>query len=146
MNKKLVTLYPQPAFAASVDSIKAGQFKSVENEKELLRRIRMLAILLDNQFRVPGTNFRFGWDSVIGLIPGFGDVATGVLAAYIVYLAHQLNVPRDILGKMIVNVVIDVSAGMVPVVGDVLDVAWKANLKNIRLLEQYLRNRDSITH
>lgn len=141
MTKKLVTLHPQAAFAIPVDSIQAGKFDSLEKEKELLRRIRMLAILLDNQFRIPGTNFRFGWDSVIGLVPGFGDVATGLLSAYIVYLAHQLNVPRDVLAKMIVNVVIDVSAGMVPVVGDVLDVAWRANLKNIRLLEQYLQSR-----
>jgi len=111
-----------------------------KEKKELLRRVRLLGTLLDNKFRIPGIGIRFGWDGIIGLIPGVGDFATGLLAAYIVYAAHQLGVPRDILVKMMANVAIDFAAGLVPVLGDVLDVAWKANLKNIRLLERYLQS------
>ncbi len=119
---------------------------SVQNKKrltaseraEILRRIRMLGRMLDQRFSVPTTRIRFGWDEVIGLIPGFGDFLTGALSAYIVYLAHQLEVPKPLIAKMLVNVAVDVSAGLVPVIGDVLDVAWKANSKNIQLLERHL--------
>jgi len=125
--------------------IRPGKAGSVpltsDQEKQILDRIRTLGMLLDNRFTLPGIGIRFGWDGLIGLIPGVGDFATGLLSAYIVYLAHQLNVPKPLLARMLVNIVVDVTAGAVPVVGDLLDVAWKANLKNIRLLEQHLLKR-----
>lgn len=115
--------------------------RPVVDQAEVMRRIRMLADLLDNRFVIPGTNYRIGLDAIIGLIPGIGDVATTALSAYIVYLAHQLDVPRYLLARMIFNVAVDMSVGVVPVLGDIADVAWKANLKNVRLLEHYLANR-----
>ncbi|SFI79639.1 DUF4112 domain-containing protein [Planctomicrobium piriforme] len=110
-------------------------------ELEILRRVQMLSNLLDNQFAIPGTSIRVGWDAVIGLIPGIGDIATTCLAGYLVYLARELNVPKPFLMRMIFNVAVDFGAGVVPVVGDVLDVAWKANLKNVKLLERHLQQR-----
>ncbi|WP_437229427.1 DUF4112 domain-containing protein [Planctomicrobium sp. SH661] len=111
------------------------------DEAEVLRRIRILADLMDNRFVIPGTNYRIGLDALIGLIPGIGDLATTAVAAYIVYLARQLNVPKTLLARMIFNVAVDMGMGIVPVVGDVMDVAWKANLKNVRLLERHLQTR-----
>lgn len=103
-----------------------------------IKRIRTLAKILDNAFRVPGTNWRFGWDSIIGLVPGGGDVATGLLASYIVVEAAKLGIPRRTLWRMIGNVAIDMAGGAVPLAGDVFDFAFKANRKNLRLVEQHL--------
>jgi hypothetical protein len=113
------------------------------DEAEILRRIRLLAHLLDNRFVLPGTNYRIGLDAIIGLIPGLGDFATAGLASYIIYLASQLGVPRRLLARMALNVLVDMSAGLVPVFGDILDLAWKSNLKNLRLLEQHLHKKSS---
>jgi len=111
------------------------------NEAEVMRQIRLIADLMDNRFAIPGTSLRIGLDGLIGLIPGIGDVATTVISAYLVYLAHQLDVPKHLLARMVFNIAVDMSVGVVPVLGDVLDVAWKANLKNVRLLERHLMQR-----
>lgn len=113
------------------------------SEADVLRQIRALAELMDNRFVIPGTSFRIGLDGLIGLIPGIGDVATTAISAYIVYLAHQLDVPKHLLARMVFNVAVDLTVGIVPVLGDVADVAWKANLKNVRLLERHLLRRQS---
>ena len=117
--------------------------KRVLTDAEVLQQVRILADLMDNRFVIPGTTFRIGLDGLIGLIPGIGDVATTVISAYIVYLAHQVNLPRHVLARMIFNVAVDMTVGIVPVLGDALDVAWKANLKNVRLLERHLQRRKS---
>ena len=103
-----------------------------------LKRIRRLAQLLDNAFAVPFTKFRFGWDSIIGLVPGGGDVATGVLATYIVIEAARLGIPRRTLWRMIANVALDMATGVVPIAGDLVDVAYKANRRNVKLLEEHV--------
>lgn len=109
-----------------------------ESDEARIKRIRTLARLLDNAFAVPGTNWRFGWDSLIGLVPGAGDVATALLASYIVAEAAKLGVPRRTLWRMLANVAIDMAGGAVPFAGDVFDFAFKANRKNLKLLEQHL--------
>jgi len=108
-----------------------------------IRRIRTLARLLDNAFGVPGTNWRFGWDSLIGLIPGGGDLATALLASYIVAEAAQLGVPRRVLWRMLANIAIDLAGGAVPFAGDVFDFAFKANRKNLKLVEKHLERREA---
>ncbi len=109
------------------------------NAEAKLRRIRRLAWLVDAAFVMPGTRFRFGLNSLIGLAPGAGDAVLGVISLYIIYEAAQLGVPRAVLLRMIGNVVVEVLGGSIPVIGDIFDVALKANIRNIRLLERHLR-------
>jgi hypothetical protein len=105
---------------------------------ERIARIDRLATLLDARFVIPFTKFRFGADSLIGLAPGVGDVLTTALSLYIVYEAHRLGVPRTVLGRMLGNVAIDGLIGAVPVAGDVFDVLWRANRRNVRILREHL--------
>ena len=103
-----------------------------------LSKLRRVSRLLDNAISIPGTKISFGLDPILGLIPGGGDTVTGGIAAYIVVEAARMGIPRDILGKMVGNILIDSFAGTVPVVGDLFDIGWKANVKNIELLEKHL--------
>ena len=102
-----------------------------------ITRLRGLKRLLDEAYRVPGTNIRFGWDAIVGLIPGAGDIVTALFACAIIVQAHQMRVPRIVQLRMVMNVVIDVVVGLVPVAGDVADVFWKSNSKNFGLLERH---------
>ncbi len=86
---------------------------------------------------MPGTNIRFGWDPIIGLVPWVGDVATALFACVLVVAAHQMAVPRVVQLRMLLNVMIDVLIGLVPVAGDIADVFWKANAKNMALIERH---------
>lgn len=103
-----------------------------------LARARTLARLLDSAARVPGTNIRFGADAIVGLIPGLGDVGGAALAGYLVILAQRLGAPRAVVLRMLANVAVDTLAGSVPVIGDLFDVAYKSNLRNVALLERAL--------
>ncbi len=104
-----------------------------------LKRIKRLAWLVDAAFVIPGTKFRFGLNALIGLAPGAGDAVLGVVSLYIIHQAVVLGVPRPLLMRMIGNVVLEVAGGSIPVIGDLFDVALKANLRNIRILEEHLR-------
>jgi len=94
---------------------------------------------MDSAYRVPGTSIRFGWDPVVGLLPGVGDVATASFAVTILYHAYRLGVPGVVLARMLLNVLIDLAAGLLPVAGDLADVAWKSNSLNLALLERHER-------
>lgn len=106
-----------------------------------LTRLRRLAWLLDGQFGLPGTRFRFGVNSVLGLAPVAGDVLLGVVSLYIVHQARALGAPNALLTRMLANVAIEVVGGSVPIVGDLFDMAFKANLRNLSLLEGWLQRR-----
>lgn len=106
-----------------------------------LARLRKLAWLLDAQFALPGTQFRFGLNGLIGLAPGMGDMLMGAVSLFIVNEARLMGVPPALLGRMLFNVFVEVFAGTVPVLGDVFDVAFKANLRNIALIEDWMRTR-----
>jgi len=110
-------------------------------EAATLRRLERLAHWLDDRWRVPGTSQRVGLDGLIGLIPGIGDLATGLLAAYILFEAHRLGVPNTVFARMLVNLGLDVVAGSVPVLGDLFDVGWKANRRNVDLLRRHLAGK-----
>lgn len=101
-------------------------------------RARVLARALDSAVRIPGTNMRFGLDAVLGLVPGLGDVAGAAMSSYLVLLGSRLGAPKPVLARMVLNVALDTLAGVVPVVGDLFDVAWKANTRNMALLERYI--------
>lgn len=103
-----------------------------------LARIRRLAWLIDGAFHLPGTRFRFGLNSIVGLVPGAGDAALGAVSLYIIYEASRLGVPRSRLARMVGNVALEVVGGSVPILGDVFDMALKANLRNIAILDQHL--------
>jgi hypothetical protein len=106
-----------------------------------LARLRKLAWLIDNSFGLPGTRFRFGLNSVIGLLPVGGDAVLGALSLYIIYEAAQLGVPRHKLLRMLANVGIEVFGGSIPIIGDLFDMALKANLRNLRIIEDHLWGR-----
>jgi Domain of unknown function (DUF4112) len=103
-----------------------------------LSRARTLTRLLDTAARVPGTGIRFGADAVLGLIPGLGDVAGAVLAGYLVLLAQRLGAPRSVVLRMLGNVAVDTLGGTVPLIGDLFDVAFKSNSRNLALLERVI--------
>ncbi len=103
-----------------------------------IQRLRKLSRLLDNAIAIPGTTFRIGLDPILGLIPGAGDFVGTALSAYIVIEAARLGIPRAALGKMVSNILLESLVGAIPVVGDWFDFAWKANTKNMELLEAHL--------
>ena len=106
-----------------------------------LARLRRLAWLLDAQFMLPGTKFRFGVNSLFGLAPFAGDVLLGAASLYLVWEARRLGAPPALLARMLANVAVEVAGGAVPYVGDLFDMAFKANLRNLALLEDWLRVR-----
>lgn len=115
-----------------------GHNRLDEAELARVKRLRKLAFLLDSQFRIPGTKIRFGLDSILGLLPGAGDTVTAMMAAYIVFEAWRIGIPKQIIGRMLGNLLIDWVIGSVPVIGDIFDVGFKANERNIRLIEEEL--------
>lgn len=106
--------------------------------QEAYERLNRLAYLLDERFSIPGTNWRFGLDAIIGLIPGLGDLVTSAISAYIVSEARRLGVSRVVLLRMSWNIILDTLLGIVPVVGDVFDAGWKANRRNVNLLMRHI--------
>ena len=102
------------------------------------RRVRVLAKLLDSSISIPGTPWKIGFDPIVGLIPGIGDLIGAVLSGYIVVEAVRADVPAFTLARMLVNVGIDTLLGAVPAVGDLFDAAWKSNMMNVALLERHL--------
>jgi hypothetical protein len=103
-----------------------------------ISRFRQLARLLDAAVRVPGTNIRFGLDAVLGLIPGAGDIAGGLLSTFIILQAAKLGAPQSVLVRMVMNVAVDSIVGAVPILGDLFDIGWKSNTRNAELLERYV--------
>ena len=103
-----------------------------------IQRLRKLSRVLDNAIAIPGTSFRIGLDPILGLIPGAGDLIGTALSAYIVIEAARLGIPRAALGKMVSNILLESLVGTIPVLGDWFDFAWKANTKNMELLEAHL--------
>ncbi|NPU94848.1 MAG: DUF4112 domain-containing protein [Gammaproteobacteria bacterium] len=106
-----------------------------------IQNLQRLANLLDNQFRIPFTRYRVGWDFIIGLIPVAGDVLTGLASLFILIGARKYGVSGRIQLRMLVNILIDVLAGSVPILGDILDASFKANARNMRLLLDAIESR-----
>jgi hypothetical protein len=107
-------------------------------EEIALQRVARLAYWLDDRFRIPGTRRRVGLDGLLGLIPGIGDTATTLIAAYVVFEAVRLGVPKATIARMLANIGVDFVIGLVPLVGDLADLAWKANRRNARMLRDHL--------
>ncbi len=108
------------------------------DRERILRRLRRLAYWLDNAVYIPVLNYRVGYDAIIGLIPGVGDAVTLIPEAYIIYESYRLGVPRRTLVQMMGNVGLELVVGVVPVFGDLFDATYKANTRNLVLLERHV--------
>ncbi|HEX4555539.1 MAG TPA: DUF4112 domain-containing protein [Xanthobacteraceae bacterium] len=115
-------------------------YTNPESRRGALARLDRLARLFDTAFVVPGTNIRFGVEAVMRLVPGIGDAAASALSCYLLYEAHRLGVPRQIFARMVLNVVIEGTAGTVPFLGDAFDVAFRANRRNVALLRDHFES------
>ena len=98
----------------------------------------LLSRVLDTWFRIPGTSIRFGIDGIIGFVPGIGDFLAGLASCIIVLAAFFRGVPMVTIARMVVNLAIEVGVGMVPVLGNLFDIGWRANRRNYHLLERSL--------
>lgn len=107
----------------------------------LLAHAHTLADLLDQQFTIPGTRIRYGYDALVGLIPGIGDTATAMVGLYIIVLARRAKVGKRTQLRMAANLGVDWLIGLIPIVDIVFDVAFKANVRNVKLLERDLARR-----
>ena len=106
-----------------------------------LEKLHKIARNMDYAFRIPLLGVRLGWDSIIGLVPGVGDALALAPAGYIVKEAHRMGASTPVLARMCANVGIDLLIGAVPLVGDIFDIGWKANSRNVALLRNHLEKR-----
>ena len=113
-------------------------YDGVEDLRSRIERLDRLSRLLDIAFVVPGTNIRFGVDAILGLIPVVGDWAGVALSSLVILEAARIGVPAGLLARMVGNVVIEGVVGSVPIAGDVFDVFWRANRRNLALLRRHL--------
>jgi len=118
---------------------------SFQAPEELLQA-QALANLLDYAVRIPVIGIRVGLDSLVGLIPVLGDGIMFFASMRILYLGYKMNLPKPLLGNMLRNSVFDMLLGFIPLVGDIFDLFFKANIKNVRIMEQYWvsQNKDII--
>ena len=107
------------------------------SQRHGLKHLERLAKLMDAQFRIPGTDIRFGLDGIIGLIPGAGDISTFAVSGYMVWIMANNGASGFVLAKMTLNILIDALIGSIPVIGDLFDIAFKANMRNMRLMQEH---------
>ena len=116
-----------------------------DEEKEILEekltRLRQLSENLDESFTIPGTNIKFGIDALIGLVPGGGDLIGGLFSLYLLRTAIKMKLPKSAIISIMFNIMIDTTIGIVPVIGDIFDIFWKSNKRNMRIIEKHLVNR-----
>jgi hypothetical protein len=104
--------------------------------------VERLVFLLDQALRIPGTRWRVGLDGIVGLLfPGGGDALGALVSAALVLLAARQGLPRVVVARMVFNVAVDALGGAVPLLGDLFDFGWKANTRNLRLLERHRSGR-----
>ena len=108
------------------------------NDRALVA-LRKWAVLLDSAFQVPGTRFRFGLDPIVGLLPGAGDLVSGFFSVMILVHSVRLRIPKVVIARMVLNTGLDLLTGAVPLLGDLFDAAFKANMRNLALLERHAR-------
>jgi hypothetical protein len=106
-----------------------------QNEEKLLR-LKLLGNRLDEIITIPGTKYKIGIDPIIGIFPVIGDLLGSILSIYIIYSGSKMGVSAQVIAKMSLNLGIDFTVGLIPVFGDIFDMGWKANKKNIELIEK----------
>jgi len=127
--------------AQRAEIIPPGEESAALARAAALERVDRLSRLLDSRFTLPGTGVTFGYDTLIGLIPGVGDAVTGAISLYIVNEARRAGAPKLLIAQMLANTATDTVFGAIPVIGDVFDFAFKANRKNARLLRRHLEKQ-----
>lgn len=115
------------------------------SEEATLKRVRAVSKLLDEAFRIPGTDYRIGIDPILGILPVAGDAIPTLLSFYPIVEAYRVGAPKRMLAKMTALVAIDATVGSIPVVGTIFDAVWKANMWNLRMLERHIEERTSGT-
>jgi hypothetical protein len=123
------------AMITSVDILNRNE--APMSRAEQLKRLAAIAGAMDTAFRIPFTKIRFGADSLLGLVPGVGDIAGLAVQAYVLHAAYRLGIPRKLMVKMLGNAAIDMTLGAVPIVGDVFDLFFKSNTRNLKLILDY---------
>lgn len=103
-----------------------------------LRKVRKIAKVLDTAIGIPGTKFRIGLDPILGLIPGGGDLITAGISGYMIFLAARCGLDSPQIYKMIKNIAIETIVGSIPIAGDIFDAYFKANIRNLEILEKHL--------
>jgi hypothetical protein len=116
--------------------------EKVMSVQERLDRLHKFANLSDQQFEFLGISF--GLDAIAGLVPVVGDVITGIVSLFTVFEARQMGVSNHIIYRMLFNIAVDVAGGSIPLIGDIFDIGWKVNRRNVALLEKYLRKKGTI--
>lgn len=111
-----------------------------------LARLEGLAKVMDSAFKIPGTEVRMGFDALLGLVPVIGDAISGAISSYLIWEAKKLGVPKLVLGRMVANTAIDTALGSIPFVGDMFDVAYRSNSKNVALLRRHLEKTHAVTY
>ena len=110
--------------------------ETIELNEEKLLRLKLLSERLDNSIKIPGTNQKIGIDAIIGLIPILGDFIGVIFSTYIMYSGIKMGVSSKIVKKMATNLAIEFIIGSIPIIGDIFDALWKANKKNVELIEE----------
>ena len=130
--------------SASTQSVRISdketlEWSSSERGAKSTQELERLAHWLDTIFEIPGIRLKFGIDALLGLLPGVGDTASALASVYILQAASKYGVPRVTLARMTLNIAIDLVVGAIPFVGDLFDVYWKANRKNVELLRRHFK-------
>jgi len=113
--------------------------------EKVLERLRSISRLFDKAVEIPGTKITLGWDAILGMIPIVGDFTTSMVSGYFIWEAHRLGARRRVLFKMLGNILIDFLVGTIPLIGDLVDVTWRANVRNMRLLEKEIERQNQRT-
>ncbi len=115
----------------------AADTLGLDDHARRLARLRRLAHVMDTALRIPGTRIRFGADSALGLVPGAGDVIGLGISAFALMEAVRLGAPPRLIARMVGNVAIDTGLGAIPVAGDIFDLLFKSNTRNLKLLLEH---------
>jgi len=111
--------------------------QTVSKQKSAISNVESMAKWMDSRFTIPGTSIRFGLDALVGLIPGAGDFVTLLISGYMVTILARNGASGFVVARMALNVLIDALLGSVPVLGDIFDVAFKANIRNMKLMQEH---------
>ena len=119
-------------------AVRAAELERVVPPHEAAKaRVEWLADFLDTKYRIPGLGYRFGWDSILGLIPGIGDAVAGLMSVYLIWEARRAGAGPGLVLRMVYNMLADTILGAVPILGDLFDFAFKANLRNAEMLKEH---------